>query len=437
MDNKKKSVGYGTRGWILIIACIFTNYMLAAATGDSLNILALRFEENLGWSQASVFLLASYGMFIAAVVSILFSYLLKKWKDSARKIMIIALIITVIGVVLWGFCTKFWQFAILFTIVNIAVNIICYYGANPLINNWFPKKKGSAIGIATTGMNAASFSIVWILMLGWNLMGWHGGFYIFAFIAFIPLVLIVFFIREYPEKCGAFPDNDKTMTREEANKLMKMEDLYDKTSYFTVKNSLKCKQMWQIALSCGFTMACTGIIYQFIPACIDRGFTEEQGIIILTITGILAIPFSILLGIFDQKKGAKKAGLVVAAMCFFGMVCMGIPVKWLIYPAMIGIAFCLGTTNNILMSLTTSVFGRYDYKSVSAVISPIYIFLTAFGVWIIAKLNDLLGGYMVPCFILAGLCVVSFIIILTMKEELIGRSDEDIEKLAAEQNLTN
>ena len=95
MDNKKKSVGYGTRGWILIIACIFTNYMLAAATGDSLNILALRFEENLGWSQASIFLLASYGMFIAAVVSILFSYLLKKWKDSARKIMIIALIITV------------------------------------------------------------------------------------------------------------------------------------------------------------------------------------------------------------------------------------------------------------------------------------------------------------------------------------------------------
>ena len=307
MNNKNKSVGYGSRGWILIIACIFTNYMLAAATGDSLNILALRFEENFSWSQASVFLLASYGMFIAAVVSILFSFLLKKLKDSARKIMIIALVITVVGVVLWGYCTKFWQFAVLFTIVNIAVNIICYYGANPLINNWFPKKKGSAIGIATTGMNAASFSIVWILMLGWNLMGWHGGFYIFAFLAFIPLVLIVFFVKEYPEQCGAFPDNDKTMTREEAEKLMGMEELYDKTSYFTVKNSLKCKQMWQIALSCGFTMACTGIIYQFIPACIDRGFTETQGIVILTITGIMAIPFSVLLGIFDQKKGAKKA----------------------------------------------------------------------------------------------------------------------------------
>ena len=433
MNDVKKSVGYGMRGWILIIASIFTNFMLAAATGDSLNILAPTFEESFGWNQSSIYLLASFGMWIAAAVSVLFSYLLKRWKDSAKKISIITLAVTTVSIVLWGYCTQFWQFAVLFFIVDVCVNLAAYYGSNTLISNWFPKKKGSAIGIATTGMNAASFAIVWIIMLGWNLLGWHGGFYIFAFLAFIPLMLIIFCVKEYPERCGCFPDNDKTMSREEAQALMALEEKYDKTSYFTVKNSLKNKEMWKIAVGCGLTMMATCIVYQFIACFTARGYSETEAAIYLTITGIVAIPCSILLGIFDQKKGSKKACLVVAAMCAMGMICLAIPVGWLIYPGILGVAFCLGTTNNVLMSMTATVFGRYDYKSVYAVIAPIYIFITGCGSFLISKLCEVSGSYALPCYIMAGLCIIAFIIFLTVNDKLIGRTDEDIKKMFDEE----
>jgi OFA family oxalate/formate antiporter-like MFS transporter len=428
MENKPR--GYGVKGMILIIACIFIMFQGAAVPYDCLNVIVPKFSGIYGWSEVSMYMIASIVSWVSAFLCILFSVITNIMANSARRISIVALIVMAVAMLLWGHCQTLPQFVACFLIASVGSIAACYYGAQVLIGNWFPKKKGMVMGIITIGNNLSTLLIAWILTLSWNNIGIPAGFNVWTIITIVPLILIITAIKEYPEQCGAYPDNDPSISQEDVEALLEEANKLTKTSPFTLKKMLQTKQTWLIFIGCGLLMTASTIVAQLVPAFMSRGYSETMAIVMLTVTAGIAIPTSLILGAIDQKAGSKKACIVVAIIGAIGMFFMAIPATWCIWVSVIGIAFMLGTTNNILCSITLTVFGRYDYKNAYGVIYPLYMILYSCGMWLISKLADVSGSYALPCIIMGIVCLIGLVLFIILKDNMIGRTEEDIKDLS-------
>lgn len=94
----------------------------------------------------------------------------------------------------------------------------CYICSLNVVSNWFPRKKGIAMGWVTIGfpLSAAVTSQVMgnIVTKG----GLPEVYTIYAVASFVLCVLVAIFVRDYPEQAGAYPDNNHKFDSEAAKK---------------------------------------------------------------------------------------------------------------------------------------------------------------------------------------------------------------------------
>ncbi|MFR5701367.1 MAG: hypothetical protein ACLUD0_05570 [Eubacterium ramulus] len=85
-------------------------------------------------------------------------------------------------------------------------------------------------------------TVLWLISFGGKIAGFTGHFDIMV-VGFVVLLLIsIFWLRDDPEDKGCFPDNEKTMTREMAQKIHEKGMEYKKTSPWTIKKLLTNRQ---------------------------------------------------------------------------------------------------------------------------------------------------------------------------------------------------
>jgi sugar phosphate permease len=103
-------------------------------------------------------------------------------------------------------------------------------GIGQLAADWFPRRRGAFMGLATIGMTVASGFIPLIFSVLVPKYGITNTMLMHAALMVVIAVLILIFIKNNPEEVGAHPDNDKTVSREELMKEFKEMDEYRKNS---------------------------------------------------------------------------------------------------------------------------------------------------------------------------------------------------------------
>ena len=84
--------------------------------------------------------------------------------------------------------------------------------------------------------------------------------------------------------------------------------------------------------------------------------------------------------------------------------------------------------------MVTSVFGRYDFDKAQGIILPLYMILGSAGAGVVGTVSDL-GGVTAVMLLLAGLCVLSLILLGLLPENCIGRNESpEIEELESEES---
>jgi len=279
------------------------------------------------------------------------------------------------------------------------------------------------MGWATVGCNLGSCTVVWLLAASFTLPSVHLYFVPYCLIPAVAFILTLLFIRDFPEEAGCYPDNDKHMTREMAKKIYEEGQAYVKTSPWTTRKILARKESWCIIFGLGVYQLCTmGIVSHIVPILTSRGFTGEQALIGMTAAGIFAIPCSIALGAVDSRFGTRKAAMILGAISLVMFSITAIPIQETAVVGALAGGLMMGCSNNLLVSMVTSIFGRFDFDRAIGVILPIYMVVGCSGVGLVGTVSDLYGitGTMI---LLAGLCVFSFVPLSVISEVCIGRSE--------------
>jgi sugar phosphate permease len=423
-ENMKKSSAtksnFGSRGWFLTIFAFFAFYMSTLLL-NTMNLTVPAFSQTNGWDAAAMFSFQSVAGWIGVVVLFLTGWLAQKY--SPKYLSLITLVLFGVAVIFWGHVLSLFQWVLILVLVQVLGNSFAFSGNAVLISNWFPRKKGLVIGWATIGLPfsaATGIALTNALMGG---LGMKGAYYVFGGFAILLAIVGFFFLHDYPEDVGAYPDNDKTVSREQLKAEQQEGIERSKKSIWTTGRLFARKEIWMISISLGVqSMFAVGVMSQFIPRMLANKFTMDSAIIIVTVGGLAACVGSYLCGLADAKFGPRIAAIATYIFGILALVmgCFNNIVLLIVSIIIFGVL--LGGSSNYPVSLLVTCFGRYDFARAYKICYPIISGIGTSGSIIVALVRFKVPGleqnpYAAPYLIMAVLGVVGILLLLYIKED--------------------
>lgn len=463
---QKKSIGLGGRGTILMLYQFFGFGVYAAMNQIGQNIYPMIHGGTL--DSNSVALWYFLGSALAVIIQLIVG---KKIANSGHLKGISITLMALAG----GFSV-----AMAFTGNNKPLWLACWFigvtlsivGAtfiiSTMVGQWFPRRKGTVMGIATLAFpifNAFVLTVFLGLYSNANIitsLGITPGSAAHELVAWAPFLLVdlicillcAIFLKEFPEQCGCYPDNDKTMTPEAAHAMLAAMEEAKKKSVWTFGKAAKSWGFWVIAISTGILLiGSVGPMTQIIPILSSVGgeafvvgtAPTTTGNIVLWVFAAVGCAGSWLIGILDTKVGTKKAivlslAIMIAATAILTVValanpnCGMLPLSQGITMILFYIGFgCLqifmGASSNFTVSAAAQYWRREDFPSVFAFVNAIANIINAAGPYLLTSLRSAAGKtifgdtYTLAWAALLVLAIFSIIIMAAFKPSWVAKRD--------------
>lgn len=410
---------FGAKGWFVILISFLCILLDSSLINDSLNITIGAFAEIKGWNPNTLYMFSTVTAWIAVAGAAMWGFVSNK--VNVRFAWAASLAITAAACFLWANAASSAVYFVCLAIASVGGMAFAYIANLNVISNWFPRKKGLAMGWVTIGF-PLSASITTPLVSGLLASGGLAKVYTFYGVASIVLFLVVaIFVRDYPEQAGAWPDNDRKFSKEENQRLLDEGLAYMRSSQWTPKKLLGTGRVWAIAFSLGvMELLSLGIMTNFMPRCLQSGYEQGEVIKMLAIAGIIACFGSVACGLLDAKYGPKKAIIITFIVGIIAILLNITSIRPLMYISLVFLGFMLGGAANYLVSLTNTIWGRFDFPMAYKVLKPMVAIVGALGVSIVGVLGHVFS-YVVAYGVLAVLAVVALVVIIRTDDSMLGR----------------
>ena len=401
---QKKSIGFGFRGWMLILYQAIAYITFQVFTQYPLNILA-----DFYGGATLVSSIYSTCAIIGIVVQIIMVGLISKMKSIKAFGSILGAISLVLAfLVMTMMPGPVWYGA--YALINIVSVLYSTLAIGLLVGQWFPTRKGTVMGIATLAFPIANgllgpfatsvfTPIGMAAAMGQQVMPYLPGGPIFN--AFLPFLIVsvvgwvigLIFVKDYPEQCGAYRDNDKSLTPEIANAMMIAEIENKKNSVWTIWNTIKCKEFWFGTIAIGGLLSCAiGLMSQSMQI-VNAGIGEDKYSAVMATVMIFGCIGSYVIGLLDTKIGTKKAMIISSVLMVIAGVLGVLGSGMILWVSMIFVAMFMGASSNFGVSLAAQYWRREDFGRVFALSSPIGSAISSASPVIIANLLFGATGY--------------------------------------------
>ncbi|MGI6230522.1 MAG: MFS transporter [Tractidigestivibacter sp.] len=428
-ERPTKGRGYSARGKLVIAYVCLVAFAGLAITNSFLNLQTGIFAQTFGWSEDALLSQNSYfGWFSVVLVLIIGSVLTK---HSPRVMAIVVGAIYTLNAFLVPYISAQWQYTVAMGIINV-LNTLWMIQINSIfISNWFPKKTPSIMGIMAlamalgTGLGVSLFSA-----LTASLGGTAGAWNVFGVLNVIALLMVIFGIKDFPEQCGEYPDNDPSESSQEILNAQRkgIESMASRPTAWTFKNLVTTPQVWLIGLALGalplFTSAYTS---QMFPHFLYVGFDQATAGMLTMVMSICACIGSIACGAIAQKLGARKGTLICLGCAVIAGILNAITTAATVVIALVFVGMVLGGSSTFLVATLQEYWGRFDFPRAQRVVMPIQQLVGACGTLVMVACR-MMGGYEFAYMVIAVVCAIAFVFIFAVKGDSIAKRKAQLEK---------
>ncbi|MGE4528091.1 MAG: nitrate/nitrite transporter [Rhodospirillaceae bacterium] len=409
LDTKSN---FGARGWRIIIFSGLLFWINTGSTVDGLNVILSSISSSFNLDYNTLLAWATPASWISIPAAPIFAWMCEKKGPKFAIILALAIGALCYGLLgTWGTVTGF---VVLFSGVCFCATGYAHIGGNALVADWFPRKKGLALGWSTMGQNFST--ALFVPFMAWLLATFdiRHAFWGIPACMVVLICLIGLFARNTPEEMGCAPDN-LPMTAGEIAACAREQEAY--VCSLTTRQLLGMKDVWFIGLAYGaLYMTTVGLVSQLVPRLVGFGYATNDAIFCLTIAALVGVFGSYAWGWLDQKVGTKYASIAFS-LWFLSVLVLSLfdlnPVILWLSVFMIG--FGIGGTGNLATSIVATKFGRGAFVRAWGVINPIQSIVRCCAFAILAFGLTHLGGY-------AGAYAI-FIVINLIALVLIWRMD--------------
>lgn len=201
--SQKPKVFYGY--WI-VLGTFFCLLITSGCGFFAFSLFIRPLQADLGWGRGEIMAAFTIYFLVTGVASPFIGRVVDRY--GARKVISIGALIVGLGFVSLSQASNLWHFYVSYAVVGVGMAAMGHVPASAIVSNWFKKRRGTAIGIMSSGIGAGG--VVLAPLVGGYLIpnfGWRASYLVLAaltWVLVIPLALLV--IKTKPADMGLYPD---------------------------------------------------------------------------------------------------------------------------------------------------------------------------------------------------------------------------------------
>jgi MFS family permease len=385
-----------------------------------LGVFTPQFESEFGWSRTEISFAATTGTIAAAIMAPYFGPLIDRF--GGKPFVAGGGVIMAVGLLALANMQTEWQFFAIYTIGRGMAAGLLSVAASVTVSKWFIRKRGFAVGLTTIGLRVGFAAMPIGVQLIIDHSGWRTACYVLALIvSLLGIVPAVRWLHKRPEDFGLLPDGDTEPALSESGP----RPLRPQEVDWTRHDAIRTKAFWLLTFAIGLQGFAGGAVnLHQIPHMVDRGMSNSQAALLLSLYAVFAGAGGMLEGILDTRLGAKATFILGLLGSSVGMVVLMFTSTFqmgIVFAASYGIAFGLMITSQQVVF--ADYFGREALGAIRGASLPMLMGFQALGPIFGGAVFDLTGSYIgafVPFTI--GYLVAACALLATKRPELKGQA---------------
>ena len=384
------------RGWI-VVAGAFTVLFVAYGAQYSFGVFFSALLEEFGWSRASLAGAFSLYAVLYPVMGFPAGRLTDRWGPRA----VITAGALFLGTALAGMSlvTRLWQPYLLYGGIAALGMGTAYVPCNTTVVKWFVRRRGLAVGLASSGGSVGTFLLPPLAQLLVTAVGWRGAYLIFGAAVFVVLTVVARVMRRDPESVGLHPDGEAAPVAADAG-----------GRGWPLGRAVRSRAFWML----GATFSTTWIpvfipLVHIVPFARDLGYSPLTGAWVVSTLGIGAVVGRLVMGSVSDRIGRKAAvGIAMAlqAVGFLGFLLAGRGPA-LLFGATFVFGYSYGAISTLFPAIVGDFFCRAQAGAIVGILFALAGSMAGWGPLIAGALYDATGGYDLTWRLAAGMNVLA------------------------------
>ncbi len=390
-------------GWIVVAVC-FVILGIDRGINNTFSLFYVVFLEEFGWSRAMAAGAYSFGRMISGLGSVGAGIL----NDRLGARVTIPLGALILGGGLF-LASQIDSLGMLYlsngVIIALGLSLAGEVPATALLSQWFIRKRGTAMGLATAGMGLGVLILLPLTERFISFYGWREAYFLLGILVILVLVPMgALFLRQHPEDMGLLPDalsstppsNPVSVSFRWKREVAPPLSSDPKT--WTMRAMVKTLPFWCIFLSrCISPIGMSAVIPHQVAYLVDTGFSKFVAAFAFGLSGILSSVGRIVFGILSDRIGREKAVSLSFLFSIVGIILL-LQIRnasqfWLLYLQIFFFGIGQGSRMPLLSSLTADLFQGAHYGFLLGLMALGQGIGGTIGPWMSGYLFDHTGSY--------------------------------------------
>jgi MFS family permease len=372
---RRKRIFYG---WWIVGAGSVTNALGGSLHWQGFQVLFLPVAASLDLSHAQTALAFSLARAENAITGPITGWVIDRY--GVRPLMIAGTVVAGIGYVLLAAMDTYLSFLLIYLfVVSIGGSLTFMQATTTALNTWFIRRRGLATSINSAAFRLGSAFTVpllsaAVLAYGWQSASmWVGAFMI---VAIAPLGI---FFKRSPESIGERPDGGpirravSAQTAGQAAGRTPAGDLEDDSHDWGVKEALKTRAFWVLALGTVLRMSAHGAVFvHLIAILVSKGQGQQTAANMVGIMAVVSVPLILLAGWASDRLSRQKLLAVCYAASGASLLLLVLADGF--WPLMVALFLFTGTEAGASLNwaMVGDLFGRKKYATIRGMLAPMF-----------------------------------------------------------------
>ena len=291
-------------GWVIVAAALVI-FSVLTGVRFSFGVFFKSLQGEFDLTRAATSAVFSVYMVLSAIFSIVSGWALDRY--GPRVVVCLMGLFIGLSLLITSQTNAFWQLFLSYSLL-LAIGTA---GTIPVIvstvSRWFDKKRGVAIGIATSGAGLGTLVVAPFAAYLISSFGWRISYIIIGLVAWLVVISMAMLLRRDPREMGVLPDGIKSSGRTE---LVDREGSLQLAG-LSLLQALRTRNFWLIlAIWLLFGLCISLILTHVVPYATDIGVSIIEAATILSVISGFSILSRILVGRISDYVWCWGTGMV-------------------------------------------------------------------------------------------------------------------------------
>lgn len=416
-------------GWRVVAVAFVANFMATGSGFYVFNALMNPLCEQRGWTRTELNAAPAIGLVLGILTTPLFGTLAVRL--GPRILMTAGALVSGFSFCSMGAAARIGHFYLLFGLVSFGNAAMSGIVANTAVSNWFERKRGKALGLATAGISLSGAVLPY---LGMRILEWASLPWVFVWIgalivAVAPLAWLV--VRDRPESLGLAPDggNDTSSAssrsraippvcpaEEAASVGLVLPESGGNAFVWSPSRVIRAEAFWKVGFAYALVMmGVAGVMFQLAPRFIDLGYDRKTAMFLISAAALAGTIGKAAWGILCDRFDPRRVVAALMAMNSLGLGLGLLPGSPLAVALFVGVyGFAMGGVMSTFPILVADLFGRDSFAQVARFLG-LFLFLNAVGYLVMGQSFDRTGSYDAAYVLFVVLGLAAAVLILSVK----------------------